>query len=282
MSEPVRALTLTLLSVLAGAGALWVFGRFSNQAAITQARKKLRAHIYELTLFAHDPVLIWRAQKHLLAWNARYLALALKPAVILTIPMVLLLINLDAVYGRRPLRPGETTLVTAQFGPSVDLNAEAPQLDGPAGVSIESPAVCVPAEHRVYWRVKAAPKLDRPPGLSSRNALTLQRQARTPVSPGASGAGPLRIHVGEREFEKSFHTGSGFAYVPARRVASRWQQLLHPGEPLLRPGAIEWIEVDYPGADVSIFGWHVHWLWWFFIVSMLAAFLLRKRMHVTF
>lgn len=273
MSEPLRALTLTLLSALAGVGALWVFGRFSDQPAIKLARKKLRAHIYELTLFAHDPVLIWRAQKHLFAWNARYLALALKPAIVLTVPMVLLLIQMDAVYGRRPLRPGESTLVTARFGPSVDLNTEAPQLDGPAGVSIESPAVRLPAEHRAYWRVRAAQALTSP---------SRARRADGAVRPDRSGGDPLRIRAGGREFEKSLRTGHGFAYIAARRVDSLWQQVLYPGEPLLPSGGIEWIEVDYPGADVSIFGWHMHWLWWFFIVSMVAAFLLRKRLHVTF
>lgn len=146
-------LTLTAVSLLAGIAMLWAFGRFSNQEKIAFARHKLRAYLYELTLFSSDPVLMWRAQRRLLGWNLRYLGLMLRPALIIAAPTVLLLSQLDAIYGRRPLAIGEPALVTARFASSVDLRAVSPTLDLPPGAFEAGTPVRLPAEHRVLWRV---------------------------------------------------------------------------------------------------------------------------------
>ena len=254
MGNTAAVLTLTLLSFVAGVGALWIFGRFSNQDAIRNARRKLRAHLYELSLFAHDPVLIWRAQTQLLAWNARYLALTLKPAVILTIPMVLLLIQLDTVYGRRPLRPGESAIVTTRFTSAVDLNASLLSLDAPGGATVETPPVRLSEDHEVCWRVRVHRDL----------------------------TGVLHVHAAGGAYDKSLVAAGGLAYVPARRVNSRLKQLWYPGESVLPGDTVEWIEVDYPAAEIRVFGWKMHWLFWFFIVSMAGALMFRKRLGVTF
>ncbi len=251
MSNTVAVLTLTLVSFLAGVGALWVFGRFSNQDAIRNARRKLRAHLYELTLFAHDPVLIWRAQKKLLAWNVRYLALTLKPAIVLSIPMALLLLQLDAVYSRRALRPGESAIVTAQLAPGADLDAS---IGAPAGAVVESPAVRLSGARQVCWRIRVEREMN----------------------------GDLRIGAGGAEYDKALVSSAGLNYIAVRRVNSRIQQLWHPGESVLPGNTVEWIEVNYPAAEINVFGWNVHWLLWFFLVSMIGAFLLRKRLGVTF
>ena len=254
MGNTAAVLMLTVLSLAAGAGALWVFGRFSDQDAIRNARRKLRAHLYELSLFAHDPVLIWRAQKQLLTWNARYLALTLKPAVILTIPMALLLIQLDTVYGRRPLRPGESAIVAARFTPAVDFNASLLSLDAPGGATVETPPVRLSEEHEVCWRVRVQRSL----------------------------AGVLHVRAAGRSYDKSLVAAGGLAYVPARRVNSRLKQLWHPGESVLPGDTVEWIEVGYPAAEIRVFGWRIHWLLWFFVVSMTGALMFRKRLGVTF
>jgi hypothetical protein len=254
MGNTAAVLLLTLVSLAAGLGALWMFGRLSHQEAIRNARRKLRAHLYELSLFAHDPVLIWRAQKHLLVWNLRYLRLALKPAVILTIPMALLLIQLDTIYGRRPLRPGESAIITAHLAPAVDLNSASLSLEAPAGAAVETPAVRLAEEHEVCWRVR------------------VQRDL----------AGVLHVRAAGRAYDKRLVAAGGLAYVSARRVNSRLKQLWYAGESVLPGDTVEWIEVDYPQAEIRVFGWKMHWPFWFFIVSMAGALMSRKRLGVTF
>jgi hypothetical protein len=246
--------TLTAVSLLAGCGMLWLFGRFSDQEKIAQAKHRLRAHLYELRLFADDPVLMWRAQCSLLAWNLRYLRFMLRPALIVAVPTALLFIQLDSIYGRRPLRIGEPALVTAQLAPSIDLRGTSPTLELPAGVLETSPPVRVAGQRRVYWRVTA-------------------RQA---------FRGVVGVRLAGRAFFKQVAAGDAALYLSARSVRPRIEQLFYPGEPRLPAAGIEWIEVNYPAARISVFGWRLHWLVWSCLVAFAAAFFLRKRMRVVF
>ena len=110
--------SLVPLSVAVGLLMLWVFKISSNQKGIERAKKKMQAYLLELRLYGDDPALIFRTQWNLLASNMRYLGLMFKPALILTVPMVLLLVHMDAIYGIAPLQSGETAIVTVQDLPS--------------------------------------------------------------------------------------------------------------------------------------------------------------------
>src|SRR5581483_1451257 len=103
MLSVVHTLSLTAISMAYGLLMLWAFARFSNQEKIRLAKRKVRACLYAFRLYGDEPVLILRAQKELLIWNARYLGLMLGPSLVLLIPTVILLLQLDAIYGLRPL-----------------------------------------------------------------------------------------------------------------------------------------------------------------------------------
>jgi hypothetical protein len=53
-----------------------------------------------------------------------------------------------------------------------------------------------------------------------------------------------------------------------------------PGEHRIASNTVEWIEIRYPEAFVSVLGVQWNWLLWFFGVSMVAALLLKKRFGV--
>lgn len=236
--------SLTAIAVASGLAALWVFARFSDQRRIEFAKRKLWAQLYAFRLFADEPALILRAQKQLLIWNGRYLALVLRPAIIIGIPTVLLLIQLDAVYGRRALAAGEAAIITAQFDNAFDLRALSPELEG-HGVRVETPGVRIPAEHQVFWRVRAE----------------------------SEAAGSVLLRVSEASVEKTVQVGSGLRYLSVRRVASGIDWLRYPGEARLPASAIRWIEVSYPD---------MHWLIWFSVVCLLTMLAFRRRFRVTF
>jgi hypothetical protein len=139
--------TLIPISILSGAAALWIFGRLSNQPAIDQAKQRVAARLYELRLFVDEPKLIWEALGGLIRDNLRYLALTLLPGAAVAVPMIFLLIQLDAFYGYEPLRPGHSALVTVQSNQST--------LTVPDGFIVETPPVRVPQRHQVSWRVRA-------------------------------------------------------------------------------------------------------------------------------
>lgn len=245
--------TLAPISLLAGIGMLWVFRRVSDQQRIRQARKRLNAHLYELRLFADEPRLIWRAQKGLFFANLRYIALMLRPAVILTIPMVVLLIQLDAYYGYEPLPVGKAALVTVQMNGVLDADAPPPALEVPAGVAVETAPVRALREHQVIWRIR----------------------------PRRSVSGAVRVVFPGAALEKTIDAGQGPRYLSGRRVSSAADLLWYQTEPRLPGGPVDWIEVRYPPAEVQFMSLRFHWLVWFIVLSMASAFLLRKRFGVT-
>lgn len=246
------ALVLLLVSVAAGVGLLWIFAHTSDQGAIRLTKRRLQARLLELRLYADDPMVVLKAQKALLAANGRYLWLMLRPAAVATLPMVALLLVLDGYYGKRPLKPGEATIVTAQM--SAPLNGEAaPELVAPEGVVVETPAARVAGQRQVSWRVRA-------------------KQATR---------GELKLVSGGLETVKHIEAGSGLRYLTSRRVRSAAAWLIHPGESRIDSDAVEWIEVEYPPANVSFLGFETHWLVWFLVFSMATAFLLKGKFKVT-
>lgn len=246
-----------MIALLVGVGILPVFGRFSNTAKLLVAKRKIRAALYAFRLFGDEPRLVFRAQRQLLLWNARYLGLMLKPAAIVVLPVVFLLVQMDAVYGHRALQPGETAIVSARMAPSVDLSNTSPTLTGD-GIAVDSPAIRIPAEHQVYWRVRARANGD--------DAVTLN----VPVNGGAKD--PV---------EKKIQTGGGLHFLAGERTQSTWDWLANLAEPRLNSTSpVRSISVAYPDADFRIFGISMPWILWFVIVSWTTMFALRKRFGV--
>src|SRR5688572_23637994 len=128
MMTGVTALLPGVAGALCGIATLLVMRRFSDQEAIRTAKSRLLAHLYELRLFGDDPRLVLRAQKNLFVWNLRYLRLALRPAAIIAIPAMLVALQLDALYGKRPLKQGEAAVVTVELKPGTTLRSLEPVL----------------------------------------------------------------------------------------------------------------------------------------------------------
>ena len=244
--------SLAIISLVAGLAMLWVFGRISDQEAIAKAKKSLAAHLYELRLFADEPALIWRAQKELLIGNVRYLALMLKPAIVLTIPMVFLLVQLESFYGIQPLPVGSPAIVTLKVQGPIPAESALPLLEAPQGIAVETPPVRVPGEGLICWRIR----------------------------PTRPVAGTLRIAFRGASLEKALASGRGPRYLSTRRVSSALGQFVYPAESRLKGDTADWIEIRYPGAEVSCFGLGLHWLIWFLVISLASAWLLRKRFGV--
>jgi hypothetical protein len=248
--------SLTAIAIASGVATLWVFARFSDAERIQLAQRKIRASLSAFRLFADEPVLILRAQKQLLLWNARYLGFMLRPSLVILVPTLILLTQLEAVYGSRPLAAGESAIVTAQFSAGADLQAFAPSLVG-QGIKVETPAVRIPDQHKACWRMRAASDTR---GASASVSLCV---------PGAA-------------MSKTVQTGSGLRYISARRVASLFDWLRYPAEARLPAGDIRWIGISYPYAAIDIFGFGVDWLVWFCTVMLLTMLAFRERFATRF
>ena len=245
---------LAVVSVLTGIGMLWVFGLTSNQKAISETKKRLQAYLLELRLYGDDLSLVWQAQKNLVTGNVRYIGLMLRPMLVLTVPLVVLLIHLDAFYGRTPLVVGEAGIVTMQVSGRLGSNAPAPELHALDGITVETPAVRAIEAGQMSWRIRAS----------------------KPVS------GDLRFVWRDKEWVKSVEGGVGARYLSSRRVTGVWDAFLYPGENRLAADEVEWIEVSYPAGSIEFAGLDLHWLVWFMVLSMVSAVLFKGRFRVVF
>ena len=243
--------SLTANAIASGFGMLWVFARITDGERIRLAQHKIRANLYAFRLFADEPTLIFRAQKQLLLWNARYLRWMLAPSLVMAVPVFILLMQLEAIYGSRPLAAGESAIVTAQFDAGTDLHSLTPSLIG-HGIVVETPAVRIPDQHQACWRVRAE-----------------------------STSGSVWLRLPDGFASKTVQTGSGVRYISMRRVASLFDWLHYPAEARLPKAGIRWIGVSYPYAAIDVFGWRVHWLVWFCAVNLLTMLAFRKRFDVT-
>jgi uncharacterized membrane protein (DUF106 family) len=246
-------LSLIPLSALAGVAMLWVFGKTSNQKAIERAKKKMQAYLLELRLYGDDPGLLFRAQAKLIGANLRYMGHMFKPALILTIPMAVLLFHLDAIYGIRALRAGESAVVTVETNGPPPSGAEAPRLTAPLGIAVETPAVRAPEMGQFNWRVRA------------------EQPAR----------GDLEFDWNGKKWTKSIDAGPALRYVSCRRESSIWPAFASPGEPLLAVDGVGAVEVRYPAAEIDAFGFQLHWLVWFLVISIVVAYALKGVFGVT-
>jgi hypothetical protein len=116
------------------------------------------------------------------------------------------------------------------------------RLDAPPGIAIEAPPVHITSDREIAWR----------------------------ILPSRAVTGDLQFTTGGVEVTKAIAASNRPIHSPVfllrRRARSLWAFLVHPEESRLPPGAIEWLDVDYPGAT----RW---WIVWFFGVSSASALL---------
>jgi hypothetical protein len=244
---------LTFMAAAAGVAMLWVFGRTSDQKRMKQVKRRVQASLLELRVFVNEPAISLRAQRTLLTANLSYLALALRPALWMIVPMGLLLIHLEAFYKRAPLTMSEPALITMGMASGWDAAAPPPLLTAPPGIAILGPPVRVAAAREVTWRI-------------------------VPLSPVSAANLVFRFHG--QQVSKWIEAGDRQRYVPGRNVRSGWGAILSPGEGRIHADFAEWIEVRYPDTALRVLGFRVNWLVWFFAVSTVAALLLKKRFGV--
>lgn len=239
---------LAAVSLVTGLLFLFVFKWTSNQAGIADAKQKVKAHLLELRLYAHDMALTFRAQRDLFAANLRYIRHTLRPMIVLLVPVVLLLVHLDVRYGLRPLAVGETTLLRVRLSPAAPAGVE-PKLTLPAGVTLDAPPLRIPPEREFCYRLRAA----------------------------AAGDHRVQVGVGAAAAAKSLQVGGPLAPLSAEiRQPSLFSGFANPAEAPLPPDSpIQSIAVDYPARDLRVAGYPIHWLLFFFVVSVVPAYLVK-------
>lgn len=238
--EPIWA--LAVISLLAGVFMLWLFGKVSNQETIKVVRDRIRGNLLGIRLFGDDIGLLFLLQARVMRQTLTYLRHALIPILVMIVPVLFILIQMNLRFSLRPLSPGESTVVNVTLRDPSAL-ASGLSLEAPEGVAVETDAVRVPSLMEVSWRVRV-----EAPG---RHTLL--------VKAGQEAAIEKEIMVGERWGKVS----------PLRTGKSIVDKILYPGEaPIPSSHIIQSIEVIYPSLSIRAFGWNLNWIFVFLVLSL--------------
>ena len=111
----VALIALCVASVACGLAMRWVLRACSDRTAIARTRGKIVARLLEFRLFGDEPWLVLRAQRDVARQSFHLIRLLLLPSAILTVPMLFLFAQFDAIFGRAPLIPGQPAVVTMHW-----------------------------------------------------------------------------------------------------------------------------------------------------------------------
>src|SRR5438270_6896956 len=244
----VPAIIVLGISIVIGLVMVVVFRYASDQKAIHVAKNHLKAHLLALRLFQDQIPVVMRSYGRIMLATGHYLRLAFKPLLFVIVPMTFLIVQLDRYLGSAPVPTGQPFLMTVHIADSNALNNVSLSL--PDGMTTTAPAVHVPSENQVVWRVVAE----------------------------RSGRYVVNVQASDQIFSKQVVVGSGLSRLsPARLRGQLWERFFVSAEPALPQNKlIDAIDVQYPDRSVAFAGFEWNWIWLFFVLSLAAGFLFKS------
>ncbi|SRR5579884_435673 len=247
--------SLFVFSLITGILMLVIFRYTSNQKEIREAKEQIKAHLLEIRLFKDDLRILFSAQKSILLYNLKYMKHALRPMLFMIVPVAIILIQLDGWFGYRPLKQGESAIISVKLSDNSMGALSNISIESSKGLIVETPPLRIHSENEVDWRILV-------------NEL---------------GEHKLIFNVLGHTFQKGVIVSNGrLVRVSPRVVASNlWDTLLNPGEEsIVKNSLVKRIEIDYPSRSIGIFGWKIHWLVVFFVLSIVFGFAFKGLLGV--
>jgi len=248
----IPALIVLGISLLIGFVMVVVFRYTSDQKAIHVAKDHLKAHLLALRLFQDQISVVIRSYGRIILATGRYLRLAFLPLLFLIVPLTFLMVQLDRYLGLAPLEAGHPFLVSARAADAAALDEASLQL--PDGLTTTAPAVHIPAENEIVWR----------------------------VVPARDGDYAISVQAADQTFSKRVVVGSGLPRLsPVRLRGQFWERLFYSAESALPDNnQIEAITVQYPARGIAFAGFEWNWIWLFFVLSLAAGFVFKSILGI--
>lgn len=246
-------LSNTIISAVAAVFLLAIFKHTSNQSAIGRTRDNIKANMLVLKLFKDSMAVTLRAQCRIFKGILLLLVYAIRPMLVLIVPVCLLLAQMGLWYQFRPLQSGEETVVTMK------LNGK-----------INSPWPSVSIEH-----MPAAEVIIGPIRILSKREICWKIRAHT------VGYHRIVFQVDGQEIEKDLAIGDGFMRVSTERPGWHWTDILsYPLEKPFAPGSIvQSVSIDYP-ERISRTSGNDWWVVYFFAVSLIFGMIFKPILKV--
>ena len=240
------------ISLVIGLVMVIVFGYTSDQKAIHVAKDRLKAQLLALRLFQDQIRVVLRSYARIVLATGHYLRLAFKPLLFVIVPITFLIMQVDRYLGSVPLTTGQSFLLAARMKSTDSFNQVSLLL--PDGLRSSAPAVHVPAENEVVWRLAA----------------------------DKDGKYDIKVQVADQFFVKRIVVGSGLPRLSSVRMQGKfWERIFLSAEPALPDNNfVQAIEVQYPARKIAFAGTEWNWIWLFFVLSLAAGFLFKSILGI--
>lgn len=245
-----------LASLLTAVFILLVYKFVSNQAAITKHKNRVFGHFLEIYLFRDSPGLIAASLGRVLKSIAGYLAFSLPALLVVLVPIVLLLGQMEIRYGRLYPAPGSELIVKAEVEKGTDLFRSEPVLDASGGLEVVSPALRIENLSEVNWKVRVKD----------------------------SSPAELVLRIAGEEFRRPLNlSGDNRPIYPASAKGGLLNAIEYPGQPRLpADSVINRVEIEVPTRYLDCLLLDLHWIVIYFVLSLILAFALKKPFRVEF
>ena len=246
-------LSNTVISAVTAVVLLVIFKYTSNQRAIGRVRDDIKANMLALKLFKDSIAVTLQAQGRVFRGALLLLIHAIRPMLVMIVPVSLLLAQMGLWYQSRPLLPGEEVIVTVKLNGSIETPWPTVRIEPTPVAEVTIGPVRVFSQHQIHWKIRAV----------------------------ENGDSSLIFHVDEEQFDKELTIGDGFRRVSAKRPGLHWADImLYPVEKPFGPDSVvQSINIDYPdrlsrtsGAD-----W---WVIYFFVASLVFALIFKPFLKV--
>jgi len=243
---------LIAFSIVTGMLILILFKKTSNQNAIQYEKKHIWAHILELRLYQDNIIIILNAIGQILLHNLLYLKHVLRPLILLTPFMTIVLVQLYIYYEFNPVSIDDSFLIAVRVADNIKLQSVS--LETPASVVVETPSVRQLDNKKIIWRLCAKQQ----------------------------GIWTLILRYQDQIVKKSINVESLEQPLSYGRFTGKpLKSLFYSAEPLLlKECFIREVYIDYPKQRLSILGMQTNWLVVFGVVSLVTVFALKGIMGV--
>jgi len=240
-------IAMILISFLTGLLMLFVFKWTSNQKGIQKVKNKIKAHLLELRLFKDSLGQSLRSQGNILKSNLRYISFSLKPMLVMIVPLILILVQLNFWFGYESLQLNESAILKIKL--TEDQNPLETQItiQPSSGLVMETPPLRIEESREINWRF----------------AATQEGNQRFDVTIDGATVSKL-VSVAQKPLSKISPLKPGKRFL---------DQVLYPTEaPVDGRIPIQKIEIQYPAKNMNLFGWGIHWIIVYFVLSIIFGF----------
>lgn len=236
--------------------ALLIYRFTSNQSDIVRTKNGIKANLLALRLFRDDLRVVLRTQGKIFQLIGRYLRLGLVPLAILLVPVILLLVQIEARFAYRAIDVGSSAILAIAVNDSLTPSAIRATVVVSPGLRVETPAFRMDAERRILWR----------------------------IAPTVAGQHVVRVQIDDHEFVRSVWAGNSRPelLVPTVYQSRDIRSFGSPGDTSIDTDSdVTAISVGYE-PNGSLFAGLSRASWSMFISSLVFGFALRRPLGVNF